>query len=209
MEDRKATLLFNLCNGLNAILCFFSIIPLGEWHPLLPFVSPYLYFAIRLGLYWLWYRLGYHPLPRMNYIRGTKGGIYLPAFTKSTEEYKQNRQQQSRKYQIIYNLYKVGYRTIYFTFLMVAISVMIHKLFTADNRYLGSPLENMLMNLSGGHKSIEKILFVALFVSAWLVFVGVYKLGRTLWLKHFYKRYPVTILVMEREEPILTVKEKG
>lgn len=207
MEDRKATLLFYSCNSLNAILCFFAVTPASKVHPLLPFLLPYLYFAIRLSLYQLWYRIGYHPLPQRRYVSGPKGGLHLPVFTKNTEEYKSSRQHQSLKYQIIYNLYKVFYRTIYFVFLMISISLLTHTFFTADNRYPGSPLQEYLMTISGGSRGIEKILFVGLILLIWMMFLGLYKLGKLLWQKHFYKRYPVTVLLIERDEPIFTVKE--
>lgn len=207
MEDKKATLLFYSCNSLNAVLCFFAVTPVSQVHPLLPFLLPYLYFAIRLGLYKLWYRIGYHPLPKRRYVSGPKGGMHLPVFTKTMEEYRLLRQQQSLKYQVIYNIYKVCYRSLYFSFLFVSVSLITSSLFTEDNRYPGSPLQAFLRDAAGGSEGIEKILFIGLILLIWMVFLGLYKLGKLLWQKHFYKRYPVTILVIERDEPIFTVKE--
>lgn len=51
MENKKATILFYVCNSLNAILCFLAISPLSDLHPLFPFILPYFYFGIRLCLY--------------------------------------------------------------------------------------------------------------------------------------------------------------
>lgn len=207
MENKKASILFYICNSLNAVLCFLAISPLSHWHPLLPLIMPYLYFVVRIYLYRIWYIFGYHPLARRRYYSGPKGGMHLPVFTKTTDDYRQLRQKQSLKYQTIYNIYKIVYRSVYFTFLFVMLSLFINRFFTADNRYPGSPLQAFLINLSGGVEAIEKLIFVALILLAFYFFFGIYKLGKLIWQSHFYKRYPVTVLLVERDEPILSAKE--
>lgn len=185
-----------------------AIAPVSQVHPLLPFFLPYLYFTVRLGLYKLWYLAGFHPLPKRRYVSGPKGGMHLPVFTRTTEEYQQLRAQQSLKYQIVYNLYKIAYRSVYFALLTISISLIISKLFTEDNRYPGSPLQEALQNVSGGSQQIEKILFVSSFLLAVVVCFALYQLGKSLWHKLFYKRYPVRVLLMERDEPIFTIKNE-
>lgn len=185
-----------------------AIAPVSQVHPLLPFFLPYLYFTVRLGLYKLWYLAAFHPLPKRRYVSGPKGGMHLPVFTRTTEEYQQLRAQQSLKYQIVYNLYKIAYRSVYFTLLTISISLIISKLFTEDNRYPGSPLQEVFLDISGGNEGIEKVLFVGSFVLTVLVCFALYQLGKSLWHKHFYKRYPVRVLLMERDEPIFTIKNE-
>lgn len=208
-ERRPVTLLFWIANSLNAIGCFFSITFFTKFHPLLPLVLPYLYFTIRLLLYKLWYQLGYHPLAERAYYDGYRGGIHLPVFTDTTDEYRRLRQQQSLKYQIIYNTYKIIYRTIYFGALLVAFAFLDSTVFTEDYHYPNSPLEQMLETFSHGNESIEKFLFLAIFLLIMLTTWGLYHLGRKLWQKHFYKRYPVKILLVERDEPIFSLAKEA
>lgn len=134
--------------------------------------------------------------------RGTgKGGIYLPVFLKNIEKYVYIRQQQSLRYQVIYNVYKVAYRTLYFSVLTVCCSVLVYS-------EEGSSVEKVLEQVSEGNERIEKFLcrvfFLLVFLLSWLV----YEVGEKIWQRYFYKRYPVKVLLIERDEPIFVTDEK-
>lgn len=204
-EHRGATWLFYLSSFSNLLLCFFYFIPLSHINVFLIFLLPYLYFSIRLALYKIWYRLGYRPLPERRYHYSAKGGMHLPVFTRCTACYVQLRKQQSIKYQIIYNIYKVSYRTLYGIFFAIFYFIFTATAFTEDNRYPGSPLEQTLEQLSGGNESIEKIMFIALIMVILFVAVAIYMAGKLKWQEYFYRRYPVKILLVERDEPILAI----
>lgn len=204
-EQKLVTWLFYLCNFSNFLICLFAFTPLSKINTFLVFALPHLYFSIRLFLYKLWYRMGYHPLPERRYHSGPRGGIHLPVFTKNTEEYRQLRQQQSLKYQVIYNTYKIIYRTISFSFLFVFLSVLVY---IGEESFQGSSLENTLQQLSGGNEGIEQLLLGSLALLTILLVGLLYEAGKVLWHRHFYQRYPVKVLLVERDEPILSMKNR-
>lgn len=204
-EQRLVTWPFYICNFSNFLICLFAFTPLSKINTFLVFALPHLYFSIRLFLYKLWYRMGYHPLPERRYQRGPKGGIHLPVFTKNTEEYKQIRQQQSLKYQIMYNTYKIIYRTCYFSFLFVFLSVLVYM---GEEGFPVSSQENTLYQLSGGIEEIVPFLMGVLALLTFLLVGLLYEAGKVLWQSHFYQRYPVKVLLFERDEPILSVKNR-
>lgn len=201
-EQTVATWLFYFCNFANFLFCFCAITPLSDINTFLAFLSPYLYFLIRIVLYKIWFYVGYHPLPERKHYRNLKGGMDLPVFTKNTEEYVRVRRQQSLKYQVIYNVYKVAYRTLYFSVLTVCCSVLVY------NEEEFSTLEKVLEQVSGGNEGVEKFLFMVFFLLAFLLSWLVYEVGEKIWQRHFYKCYPIKVLLIERDEPILTSKNR-
>lgn len=201
-EQKLVTWLFYLCNFSNFLICLFAFTPLSKINTFLAFLSPYLYFLIRIVLYKIWFYVGYHPLPERKHYRNLKEGMDLPVFTKNTEEYVRVRRQQSLKYQVIYNVYKVAYRTLYFSVLTVCCSVLVY------NEEEFSTLEKVLEQVSGGNEGVEKFLFMVFFLLAFLLSWLVYKVGEKIWQSHFYQRYPVKVLLVERDEPIVSVENR-
>ncbi|HFH9946846.1 TPA: hypothetical protein ACGOPE_001314 [Streptococcus suis] len=124
---------------------------------------------------------------------------------KNTEEYKQIRQQQSLKYQIMYNTYKIIYRTCYFSFLFVFLSFLVY---IGEEGFPVSSQENTLYQLSGGIEELVPFLMGVLALLTFLLLGLLYEAGKVLWQSHFYQRYPVKVLLFERDEPILSVKNR-